>query len=105
MALRSRRNDVAQKRLRPLNIDRKIIVNKEDCDLSLLFARPRLQHQQFVHYALIRPKADRVAEESRHRAKFAAIRTAASRLDWNNAKRSPTFANLPQSGSQSLRDQ
>src|SRR5690349_20791789 len=85
------RNDVAQQRLCPLHVDCEIVINKEDGDLATLALRARLQEQQFVHHALIRAKADGVAEESCHCAELAAIRTASARLDRNDAKSSPAF--------------
>ena len=91
MALRAGRNNVAQQRLRPLDVDGEIIVDKEDRHLPLFDTGARLQQQEFVDDALIRAEANRVTKKSGHSAKLAAIRASSSRFNRNNSKRPPAF--------------
>src|SRR5689334_10809468 len=83
-------DDVPQQRLRAFGIDGQIVVDEENCDLTALFARARLEPQEFVNNTLVVAKANRVAEKSSHSAKLTAVRTATPRLYRNNVKCSPT---------------
>src|SRR5215475_13827340 len=55
--------------------------------------------------AFIGAKPDGVAKKSRHRAKFASVRTAAPRLHGNNPKRSPASAHALQQRMEHAREQ
>ena len=78
-SLRARRDDVAQQRFGALHVDGEIVVHEEDRDLALRVLRARcLEPQHLVHDALVGAEADGIAEESRHRAEFAAVGTAAA---------------------------
>ncbi len=90
--LRIRGNDVAQQRLRALNVDGQIVVNEENRDLAALFACPLFESQEFIYDALIGAEADRVAKESGHSTKLAAIGTTSSGFHRHDMKRSPSGA-------------
>src|SRR6202043_2733961 len=64
--------------------------------LSFFFAGTCLQKQQFVDHALVGAKSDGIAKESGHGAELAAVGTTSSRLNRDNAERSPAFTNLLQ---------
>src|ERR1041385_1103135 len=83
-------DDVPQQRLRAFGIDGQVVVDEEDCDLTALFARARLEPQEFVNHTLVATKANRIAEESSYSAKLTTIRTATPRLYRHNVKCSPT---------------
>src|SRR5208337_1842925 len=87
-------DDVTEKRFGALHVDGEIVVDEEDGHLALLFAGAGFQEQQLVYYALIGAEADGVAEKSGHGAELAAIGTAASGLDRNDAECSPAFADF-----------
>src|ERR1700686_2126698 len=102
MHLRLGGDDVAQQRLRALDIDGEVVIDEEDRDLPLLSVGARLQQKQLIHYALIGSEANRVAEESGDGAKLAAVRAASSRFDGHDAKRSPAFTDFLQKTSHGL---
>ena len=54
------------------------------------------QQQQFIHHTLIGAEANGVAEKSSHGAELAAVGTASSGLDRDDAKGSPAFSYLLQ---------
>ena len=89
---------------RPLGVDGEIIVDKENGDLAALALGASLEQQQFIHNAFIGPKPDRISKESGHRAKFASVRAAASRLHGNDAERSPPVAEPLEHRSNGLRN-
>src|ERR1051325_5145198 len=83
-------DDVPQQRLRAFGIDSQVVVDEEDCNLTALFARARLEPQEFVNHTLVATKANRIAEESSYSAKLTTIRPATPRLYRHNVKCSPT---------------
>src|SRR5712664_1648197 len=105
MALRACRNNVAQQRLRPLDVDGEIIVDKENRHLALFGAGARLQQQEFVDDAFVRTEANRVPKKSSHGAELAAVRASSSRFNRNNSKRSPAFSDFLQQSGRRLRHQ
>ena len=87
-------DDVAQQRLGALDVDGEIVVDEEDGHLTFFFAGAGLEQEQFVDHAFVGAEADGVAEESGDGAELAAVGTAASGLDRDDAKRSPAFADF-----------
>src|SRR6185503_18791477 len=81
---------VSEERLHSLDVDRKIIVDKKDCYLSLFASCTRLKSQQLIDNTFVSAKTNRVAKESSHSTKLAAVWAASSRLYWHNMKTSPT---------------
>src|SRR5579859_1076395 len=96
MHLRVGGDDVAQKRLRARDVNGEIVVDKEDDHLTVLTPRALFQSQEFIHHAFIGAKPNRIPKETGYRTELAAIRTAAPRLNWDNAKRRPSAAHAPQ---------
>src|ERR1700688_564083 len=102
MHLRLGSDDVAQQRLRSLDIDGKVVIDEEDRDLPLLSVGARLQHEQLIHYALIGAEANRVSKKPGHGADLAAVGAASSQFDGHDAKRSPAFTDFLQKASHGL---
>ncbi len=101
--MRSRGDDVTEQRFGALHVDGKIVIDEKNCHLPFFFAGAFLQQQQFVDHALVAAEADGIAEESGHRAELAAVGTASTRLDGNDAKRPPALADLLEQGEGGLR--
>src|ERR1700733_15270539 len=87
-------DDVAEQRLGSLDVDGEIIVDEKNRHLAFFGAGASLQQEQFVDYALVGAKANRIAEETGDGAELATVGAAASGFDRNNAKRSPAFADI-----------
>ena len=87
-------DDVFQQRLGALDVDGEIVVDEEDGHLSFFLAGAGFQQEEFVDYAFIAAEADGVAEESGDGAELAAVGTAASRLDRDDAECAPAFADF-----------
>src|SRR2546428_4958979 len=82
-------DNVAQQRLRALDIDGKVVVDEKNGDLTPLAPGPRFQQQQLIHDAFVRAKPDGVAEKAGYRAELAPVRTPAPGFDRNNAECPP----------------
>src|SRR6266568_1133563 len=83
-------DNVAQQRLRALDIDGKVVVDEKNGDLTPLAPGARFQQQQLIHDAFVRAKPDGVAEKAGYRAELAPVRTPAPGFDWNNAECPPS---------------
>jgi len=77
MHLRVGGDNVAQERLRALDVDGEIVVNEKNGDLAAFASRALLQFQQLVHDTFVGAKPDGVAEKAGHGAEFASVRAAA----------------------------
>src|SRR6185312_4304753 len=81
-----------------LDVDREVVVDEENRNLSAILARARLQAQHLFDDALIGSKTDRVSEETGDRAKLASVGTATPGLDWNEVELLPLDVEVPHDG-------
>src|SRR6266516_2934123 len=89
---RAPRDDFSQQGFGAPDVDREIVVDNKDSDLSLFATGARLEHQHFVDHALVAAKANRIAEETGDRAKVTPVWTPAARLHRNHIQTFPTHA-------------
>src|ERR1035437_4530638 len=97
-------DDIAQQRFRAFDVDGEIVVDEKDRNLPEFAFRASLQHQQFVHNALVSAKPYGISEKSGDRAKLASVRASAPRFHRNDSERSPAVPEFPEHRSKSLRN-
>src|SRR5207247_11430098 len=86
------RDDFSQQGFGAPDVDREIVVDKKDSDLSLFATGARLEHQHFVDHALVAANANRIAEEPDDRTKLTPVWTPAARLPRSHIQTLPTHA-------------
>src|ERR1051325_842605 len=80
------RNDVVKQRLRPFDVDGKVVVDEKDSDGSAFTPCSLLEAKQFINNALVRSKANRIAKKTGDGAEIATVRTASAGLNRDYVK-------------------
>src|SRR3989475_11368325 len=96
MHLRVGGDNGTQQRLRALDIDGEVIVDKKTGKLTVLAPGARFQSEKFINNALVCAKPNRVSKKAGHGAELAPVSTTAPRLDRNNAKCPPPASYAPE---------